>query len=196
MRLTFVPLLGVLAAGGAAAQPATRCLTAAARSSRRAARSSSTATPSRISTTSWSGTRVRRNWSSPRPIACARLPADQRAAFEQAREHYKVFATPGGDRLLLALRYRLAGFGDFGLADASAVEAALARAVDRRRRRTNECWWPDARRSQPALDRGHRAAARGRRGCTERAPERALRGRPAAAAARGRRELLELRRRQ
>ena len=35
------------------------------------------------------------------------------------------FATPAGNRLLLAMRYRLAGFDDFDLADAAAVEAAL-----------------------------------------------------------------------
>src|SRR5262245_52800307 len=47
----------------------------------------------------------------PSPECVAALPPEQRGAFEHALEHYRVFATPQGDRLLLALRYRLAGFG-------------------------------------------------------------------------------------
>jgi len=76
----------------------------------------------------------------------AALPADERAAFEHAREHYKVFATPAGERLLLAVRYRLAGFPDSGLADAAAIEAALAE-VRTAAPAYRKCWWPahDAR---------------------------------------------------
>ncbi|HUQ53251.1 MAG TPA: hypothetical protein VM692_13580, partial [Gammaproteobacteria bacterium] len=58
----------------------------------------------------------------PSPDCLAGLPAEQRAAFDHAREHYKVFATPAGTRLLLALRYRLAGFGDSGIVDGGAVD--------------------------------------------------------------------------
>src|SRR5882672_12708021 len=47
----------------------------------------------------------------PAPDCLAALPAEQRAAFERALEHYKVFAGRDGNRLLFALRYRLAGFG-------------------------------------------------------------------------------------
>jgi hypothetical protein len=74
------------------------------------------------------------------------LSAEQRAAFEHAREHYNVFATPAGNRLLLALRYRLAGFGDAGLADAGAIDAALAE-VQAAAPAYEKCWWPahDAR---------------------------------------------------
>jgi hypothetical protein len=76
----------------------------------------------------------------------AGLPAEQRASFARAREHYKVFASPTGNRLLLALRYRLAGFGDFRLADAAAVEAALA-VLPPAAPAYKKCWWPahDAR---------------------------------------------------
>lgn len=76
----------------------------------------------------------------------ADLPSEERAAFEHAREHYKVFGTPAGNRLLLALRYRLAGFGDFGLADGAEVAAALAE-LRLAAPAYEKCWWPshDAR---------------------------------------------------
>lgn len=76
----------------------------------------------------------------------AGLPPEQRAAFEHARDHYKVLATASGNRLLLALRYRLAGFGDSGIADAAAVEAALAELAPAAPA-YQKCWWPthDAR---------------------------------------------------
>ncbi|HEX5109407.1 MAG TPA: hypothetical protein VFV95_13210 [Vicinamibacterales bacterium] len=82
----------------------------------------------------------------PLPDCFARLSAVQRTAFEQAREHYKVFATPAGNRLLLALRYRLAGFGDFGIADAAAIGAAIT-ALKAAAPAYEQCWWPahDAR---------------------------------------------------
>jgi hypothetical protein len=82
----------------------------------------------------------------PAPDCLARLPAKQRAAFEHAREHYKVFATPEDNRLLLALRYRLARFGDFGLADSAAIEAALTE-LRAAQPAYEKCWWPthDAR---------------------------------------------------
>jgi hypothetical protein len=82
----------------------------------------------------------------PAPECLAGLPAEQRTAFEDARKHYDVFRTPDGNRLLLALRYRLAGFGDSGLADAAAVEAALA-ALRPAAPAYEKCWWPshDAR---------------------------------------------------
>jgi hypothetical protein len=82
----------------------------------------------------------------PAPECLAGLPADQRAAFEDAREHYAVFRTPAGSRLLLALRYRLAGYGDGGLADAAAIEAALA-VLPPAVPAYEKCWWPshDAR---------------------------------------------------
>ena len=82
----------------------------------------------------------------PAPDCLAGLPTDQHAAFERAREHYRVFATPAGNRLLLALRYRLAGFGDFGRADAAAVEDALA-VLPPAAPAYQQCWWPshDAR---------------------------------------------------
>jgi hypothetical protein len=70
----------------------------------------------------------------------AGLPAEHRAAFARAREHYKVFASPAGNRLLLALRFRLAGFGDFRLADAAAVEAALA-VLPPAAPAYEKCWW-------------------------------------------------------
>ena len=76
----------------------------------------------------------------------AGLSAEQRTAFEQAREHYRVFATPAGNRLLLALRYRLAGFGDFGIADSAAIGAAVT-ALRAAAPAYEKCWWPahDAR---------------------------------------------------
>jgi hypothetical protein len=85
----------------------------------------------------------------PAPDCLAGLPTEQRDAFEHAREHYKVFATPAGNRLLLALRYRLAGFGDSGVADAAAIEAALAE-LPPAAPAYEACWWPthDARNRQ------------------------------------------------
>jgi hypothetical protein len=82
----------------------------------------------------------------PAPECLAGLPAEQRTAFENAREHYAVFRTPAGNRLLLALRYRLAGFGDFGLADAAAIEATLG-VLGPATAAYEKCWWPshDAR---------------------------------------------------
>jgi hypothetical protein len=82
----------------------------------------------------------------PAPDCLADLPAEQRAAFEHAREHYEIFATPEGNRLVLALRYRLAGFGDFGIADTTAIEAALAE-LPSAAPAYEKCWWPahDAR---------------------------------------------------
>jgi hypothetical protein len=82
----------------------------------------------------------------PAPACLAGLPAEQRAAFEHALLHYRVFATPAGNRLLIALRYRLAGFGDFGLADTTAIEAALAE-LPPAAPAYERCWWPthDAR---------------------------------------------------
>jgi hypothetical protein len=75
------------------------------------------------------------------PTEClAGLPAEQRAAFEHARQHYSVFATPAGARLLLALRYRLAGYGDFGLADAAVVEATLGE-LRAATPAYKVCWW-------------------------------------------------------
>ena len=81
----------------------------------------------------------------PAPDCLAGLPPEQRAAFEHAREHYKVLATPSGNALLLRLRYRLAGFGDFGSPDA-VVEAALAE-LPPAAPAYEKCWWPahDAR---------------------------------------------------
>ena len=82
----------------------------------------------------------------PAPECLGSLPAEQRTAFDHAREHYRVFATPAGNRLLLALRYRLAGFGDFGLADSAAIEAALTE-LQAAAPAYEKCWWPahDAR---------------------------------------------------
>ena len=82
----------------------------------------------------------------PAPDCLAGLPPEQRAAFERALEQYTVFATPAGNRLLLALRYRLAGFGDSGLADAAAIEGALAMLAPAAPA-YERCWWPahDAR---------------------------------------------------
>jgi hypothetical protein len=70
----------------------------------------------------------------------AGLPAEQRAAFDRAREHYKEFATPAGNRLQLALRYRLAGYGGSGLADAGAIDAALA-VLPPAAAAYEKCWW-------------------------------------------------------
>jgi hypothetical protein len=82
----------------------------------------------------------------PAPDCLAGLATEQRTAFEHAREHYKVFATPAGNGLLLALRFRLAGFGDFGIADTAAIEAALA-VLPAAAPAYEKCWWPthDAR---------------------------------------------------
>ena len=77
----------------------------------------------------------------PAPDCLAGLSTDQRAAFAQALEHYAVFATPAGNRLLMALRYRLAGFGDSGLADAAEIEAALA-VLPPAAPAYEKCWWP------------------------------------------------------
>jgi hypothetical protein len=140
MRLTLVPLFGVLAAGAATAQPAD-------------------ALPDRVEAlvaTShtfafysdpvfnlhdflvWST--FSREPVEPAPDCLAGLPPEQRAAFEHAREHYKVLAAPGGNRLLLALRYRLAGFGGFGIADAVAIEDALA-VLPPAAPAYQKCWW-------------------------------------------------------
>lgn len=89
----------------------------------------------------------------------ARQAAIPRAAFAAALAHYQVFARPSGDRLLLALRYRLAGYGDLGLADPAAVEAAMERLAPAATVYAH-CWWPahDARNRrwiaqlQPLLD--------------------------------------------
>lgn len=80
------------------------------------------------------------------PGCLAGLPAEQRAAFEHARDHYKVFAGPASEKLQLALRYRLAGYPDSGLADTAAIEAALAE-VRAATPAYRKCWWPahDAR---------------------------------------------------
>jgi hypothetical protein len=82
----------------------------------------------------------------PAPDCVAGLPGEQRTAFEHAREHYKVFATPARNRLLLALRYRLAGFGDFGIADSAAIGAAITE-LRAAAPAYETCWWPahDAR---------------------------------------------------
>src|SRR5262245_18591957 len=76
----------------------------------------------------------------PAPDCLAGLPPEQRAALEDAIQHYRVFTTPGGNRLLLALRYRLAGFGDSGIVDAATVEAALAK-LPPARPAYEKCWW-------------------------------------------------------
>lgn len=83
-------------------------------------------------------------------VDCLRgLPEAERAALEQAREHYRVFSTPAGNRLLLALRYRLAGFGDFELADAAEIQTTLA-LLSEASPAYKACWWPmhDARNRQ------------------------------------------------
>jgi hypothetical protein len=146
MRRTFAPLLGALAMGAAAAQPADTlpdrggALVAATR----VFAFYSDPVFSLHDFLVWN---VRSDEpAEPDPDCLAGLPAEQRAAFEHAREHYKVFATPAGNRLQLALRYRLAGFGDFGLADAAAIEAALAE-LPPAAPAYEKCWWPihDAR---------------------------------------------------
>jgi hypothetical protein len=140
MRLTFVPLLGVLAAGAAAAQPADTL-------------------PDRGGALiPASGTFVFYSdpvtnlhdflvWNArsqepvePAPDCLPGLPTEERAAFEHAREHYEVFATSAGNRLLMALRYRLAGFGDFNLADAAAIEAAFTE-LRAAAPAYEKCWW-------------------------------------------------------
>lgn len=82
----------------------------------------------------------------PAPNCLAALPLEQRAAFEHALAHYKAFATPAGNRLLIALRYRLAGFGDFGIAEPAAIDASLAQ-LSLATPAYQRCWWPahDAR---------------------------------------------------
>jgi hypothetical protein len=146
MRLTFVPFLGALLAGGAVAQPAD---TQPDRGDALVAASRSFVLYSDPVTNLhdflvWNARSPEAV--EPAPDCLAGLPAHQRAAFDHAREHYKVFATPAGDRLLLALRYRLAGFGDGGLADTAAIEAALAE-LPLAAPAYEACWWPthDAR---------------------------------------------------
>lgn len=146
MRLTFVALLGVLATGGGVAQPAD---TLPDRGGALVATSRTFALYSDPVTNLhdflvWNA--LSREPVEPAPDCLAGLPAEQRAAFEHAREHYKVFATPAGDRLLLALRYRLAGFGDGGLADIALIEGALAE-LPLAAPAYEACWWPthDAR---------------------------------------------------
>ena len=141
MRVTFVTLLGVLAAGTATAQPTTTLPDRGA---------SLVATKS--STFAFYSDRVMNlhdflvwNARSQAPVesavdCLAGLPAQQRTAFEHAREHYRVFATPAGNRLLLALRFRLAGYGDFGIADAAAVAAALSE-LSSAAPAYERCWW-------------------------------------------------------
>ena len=83
----------------------------------------------------------------PAPDCLEGLPAEQRAAFELARDYYKVFSGAAVfDRVLLALRYRLAGFPDSGLADPAAIDAALSE-VRAAAPAYQKCWWPvhDAR---------------------------------------------------
>ena len=146
MRFTFVPLIGVLAAGAATAQPAD---TLPDRGDALVAASGTFVFYSDPVTNLhdflvWNARS--REPVEPAPDCLAGLPAEQRVAFEHAREHYQVFATPGGNRLLLALRYRLAGFDGFGLADAAAIEAALAE-LPAAAPAYQKCWWPthDAR---------------------------------------------------
>ena len=92
----------------------------------------------------------------PAPDCFAGLSAEQRTAFEHAHEHYKVFATPAGNRLLLALRYRLAGFGDFDIADSAAMELR-SRSCGRRHRRTRNA---GGRRTTLVIDDGSRPSSR------------------------------------
>ena len=141
MRLTLILLLGVLAACPAAAQPAA---TLPARGESLVATKSSAFAFYSDPVTNlhdflvWNARS--QNAVEPAPDCLAGVPADQRAAFEHAREHYKVFSTPAGSRLLLALRFQLAGFGDFGIADGTPIAAALAElsaAAPAYRR----CWW-------------------------------------------------------
>lgn len=71
----------------------------------------------------------------------AALPREQRLAFEHAHDYYgSAFANGSGERLLLALRYRLAGFGDFDLAEPAAIAAVLAE-LSPAAPAYEACWW-------------------------------------------------------
>jgi hypothetical protein len=146
MQVTFVPLLGALAVGAAAAQTADT-LPDRAGVLVAATRSFAFYSDPVFNLHDFLVWNARSREPAEPALDClAGLPPAQRATFERAREHYKVFATPAANRLLLALRYRLAGFGDFGLADAAAIEAALA-ALPTAVPAYEQCWWPthDAR---------------------------------------------------
>ena len=140
MRLALAALLGVLGAGTAAAQPADSLPD---RGKALVATSATFVFYSDPVTNLhdfllWNARS--REPVEPAPDCLAGLPAEQRTAFERARDHYKVFATPAGNRLLLALRFRLAGFGDFGIADAAAIDAALA-TLPPAAPAYEACWW-------------------------------------------------------
>jgi hypothetical protein len=146
MRSAFIPLLGILAAAAAAAQPSDPLPdrgNALVTTSRTFAFYSDPVTNLHDFLV-WNARS--REPVEPAPDCLASLSAEQRTALDDAIQHYRVFATPGGNRLLLALRYRLAGFGDSGIVDAATIEAALAK-LPPATPAYEKCWWPahDAR---------------------------------------------------
>lgn len=80
----------------------------------------------------------------PRPECLAGLPRPEAEAFEQARLHYdtNLSRRPWTDRLIVALRYEVAGFTEANVLPDSATAPALEvlrAAVPAYRR----CWWKD-----------------------------------------------------
>jgi hypothetical protein len=77
----------------------------------------------------------------PEPDCLARLPAEQRAAFEHARDYYaKTFADGAGERILLSMRWRLAKFGEHNLADPEQIAATVAELAPAMPA-YETCWW-------------------------------------------------------
>jgi hypothetical protein len=78
----------------------------------------------------------------PKPECLADLAPAQREAFEHARDHYaKTFANGAGELILLSLRWRLANFGEFNLADPTQIAATVAELAPAAPA-YEVCWWP------------------------------------------------------
>jgi hypothetical protein len=77
----------------------------------------------------------------PKPECLAGLRAEQRAAFEHARDHYEhAFANGAGDLILLSMRWRLAKLGEISLADPAQIAATLAELAPATAA-YEACWW-------------------------------------------------------
>jgi hypothetical protein len=77
----------------------------------------------------------------PAPDCLAGLPAEQRAAFEHARDYYaKSFADGAGELVVLSVRVRLAKFGEFNLADPAQIAATVAELAPATPA-YETCWW-------------------------------------------------------
>ena len=89
----------------------------------------------------------------PKPDCLAGLPAQQRIAFEHARDYYaKTFANGAGELVLLSMRWRLANFGEFALADPAQISATVAELAPATPS-YEACWWRSTTRATGAGSR-------------------------------------------